>query len=66
MAGAYSIGILIKLLKQAYDVVDTKTVKKKEDRIEAHYALNKAYISTHDYLSNQNGTNIPQPHLADL
>lgn len=66
MAGAYNIGILVNLFKGAYEIVSGKAEKKNESRIAAHGALNKAFIATYDYLNNQNGTNIPQPHLADL
>jgi hypothetical protein len=66
MEGAFFIGILWDLVKEGYKLITIRSTDKKKDVIEAHRALNSAFIQTYDYLRNNHGRYIPKPELAEF
>lgn len=62
MATAFDIRILYTVFQDARDLI----LKKKENIIEAHEALNDAFIKTYNYLINQKGDYVPKPELAEV
>lgn len=65
MAGTFELGSLWIAVKDAFTYLTGKSSEKKTNIIEAHKAVNSAFIKTYDYLRNNEGKNIPQPDLAE-
>ena len=66
MAGAFDIKLLWSVGKDTLTFLSGKAEKKKENTIEAHKAINTAFIKTYDYLRNKNGEYVPNPELAEV
>lgn len=63
---AWDIKYLLSITKDTLTFLAGRAEKKREKAIDAHEALNKAFISTYDYLRNKNGEYVPNPKLAEL
>lgn len=66
MAGTFDIKLLWSVGKDTLTFLSGKADKKKENIIEAHKAINTAFIKTYDYLRNKNGEYVPNPELAEV
>jgi hypothetical protein len=66
MAAAFDITILWSVVSDTLSFLTGRAEKKKENIIEAHRAINNAFIQTYDYLRNNNGQYIPKPELAEI
>lgn len=66
MASAFEISFLWTLVKDSFEHVTGKAEKKEANIIEAHRALNHAFIQTYNYLRNQQGIYVPKPELAEV
>ncbi|MGG9972762.1 hypothetical protein ACQ33O_13300 [Ferruginibacter sp. SUN002] len=60
MAATFEIGILWTVFKDVRDFLTGNA----ENNINAHEAINDAFINTYDYLKNKNGEYLPNPNLA--
>lgn len=66
MPGAFDITILWTVINDTYTALKDRSGKKKDNIIEAHRAINSAFIQTYDYLRNKNGEYVPKPELAEV
>jgi hypothetical protein len=65
MATVATIGGMIGIVRNILDFLTNQGDKKKANVIEAHRAINTAFIQTYDYLRNRAGEYIPRPDLAE-
>lgn len=66
MAGAFEIKILWTVGKDVLSYLSGRADNKKGNTIEAHKAINTAFIKTYDYLRNKKGEYVPNPELAEV
>lgn len=66
MATVFDVKILLTVFKDATTYLTKYTDKKRENVIQAHKALNSAFIKTYDYLRNKKGEYITNTDLADI
>jgi hypothetical protein len=66
MSGTLDIKFLWGVVKDTLTFLAGKADKEKENIIEAHKAINTAFIKTYDYLHNRNGEYVPNPELAEV
>lgn len=66
MATPFDIKILVTTFKEIGTFLMGQAGKRKENVINAHEAINTAFIKTYDYLRNKNGQYIPNTDLAEV
>ena len=66
MATAFDIKILWTVFKDIGTFLTGQSDKKKESVINAHIAINTAFIKTYDYLRNNKGQYVPNTELAEV
>ncbi len=66
MATAFDIKILWTVFKDIGTFLTGQADKKKDSVVNAHKAINTAFIKTYDYLRNSNGQYIPNTELAEV
>jgi hypothetical protein len=66
MAAALDIKILWTIFNDIRAFLTGQSEKKKINTIEAHKAINTAFIRTYDYLRNRKGQYLPNPELAEV
>ncbi len=66
MATAFDIKILWTVFKDIGSFLIGQADKKKESVVNAHKAINTAFIMTYDYLRNMNGQYVPNMELAEI
>ncbi|MBW8326586.1 MAG: hypothetical protein K0M50_17610 [Prolixibacteraceae bacterium] len=54
------------VVKDVHSFLSGRADNKKENTIEAHKAINTAFIKTYDYLRNKKGEYVPNPELAEV
>jgi len=66
MATAFDIKMLWTLFKDIGTYLAGQADKKKDSVVNAHKAINTAFIKTYDYLRNRKGQYIPNTELAEV
>lgn len=66
MATAFDIKILWTVFKDIGTFLSGLADKKKTNVVNAHKAINTAFIKTYDYLRNRNGQYVPNTELAEV
>ncbi len=66
MAAAFDIKILWSVFKEIGTFLTGQSDKKKDIVINAHKAINTAFIKTYDYLRNKNGDYVPNLELSEV
>ena len=66
MATAFDITILWSVFKDVGTYLTREANTKKENQINAHKEINRAFIKTYNYLRNENGEYTAKPELADV
>jgi len=66
MASAFDIKILWTVFKDIGTFLSGQADKKKGNTIEAHRAINTAFIKTYDFLRNRKGQYLPNTELAEV